>query len=1109
MIDLKKYLLFSFLSNKLRITIGVHALLGFVVANTFIFSNALFLSFYPTQWIPYLYFSQTLAEVIVSLLVGKYLVLNPIKHAIRLQLLSALIGIAAICLLPFGYYYTRFVVVLLLNSVAVTMAMIAWNASRNAFDFIEFKYISKVLPITSTMIKVLTGLANTWLVQFLPLQFMLYFIVIGLVASCFLIRLLVPLPFIKKYDKPVGAITTYPLFFNMFFFSMIIAAMYTIGDYMFSMKLAESFGEKGIVEYYANFIAIAFTLSSILSFFFIANIIKNGIIFLLIILPLYWLIVSPILMFDQSLIAITLMAGGNQLFVNNFFGLGREIILSSLPNEFRRHWQAAIEILPESIGAVCISLLLIVLNQYSSVFNLSIVVFTLSFILILFCIKIKKDFISTLSKEIMLKRFTDGDISPIQDTQTKKFVMQMLQSGNIKSIIFAYSLIGKDDIEAVSSTIIQHLDHENKLIRMEAIIWISTNQYQAALPKLINLLHEERDEEVLYYIISALSLFHYPGLKRHRHTWLKSTSFWLQAAAINSLLSSSAVQDKKTALTHFMDLSSHIHLIDEALVKTAPKPLLVPILKRLIANNNAFVSAYAIDLAFAIDSRDFLPYVVERIAGGGVLSHVEKYLIRHAEGSLLLLVGALDSTIKSHPLMAPSLIASLAVINLEEVEIHLHDYANKGNTLLRQYVALETLQRARKMPLSSTFKSVLLDFAFEEYYLIVTLRSMASHQSRSLGLEMQARASLATIRFLCWIASYYAPEAIFGLMPTILDVNSQEKRAKAIELLNTHIKNKSLIHATLRIFTSIMQVTDTMVHKKTKPLPLGGVPLNPKEIMQWLEEVMIFPGLSEHEIMRMAEKMTMLTLSKDMVIFKKGDEALCLYIILDGTVNIVKDNNQIIATLGKGRSFGEVSLLRHSIRKMHAISQSEGTLFCISRRDFEEIVKEFPDVYQKLSAAIHVYYDKWLFQCTNVIQGYAEERVMNLIQNVFILRQVVLFNKLPGETLSLIAQELETIPMYKDQIIFKENDLPSGLYIIDTGQVNIIRGNMLLATLDEFDFFGELAIIDDAPRTATAVAASDGNLLFLTKDTFDRITNDLPDVLRQVVKVIISYIRGC
>jgi predicted component of type VI protein secretion system len=89
------------------------------------------------------------------------------------------------------------------------------------------------------------------------------------------------------------------------------------------------------------------------------------------------------------------------------------------------------------------------------------------------------------------------------------------------------------------------------------------------------------------------------------------------------------------------------------------------------------------------------------------------------------------------------------------------------------------------------------------------------------------------------------------------------------------------------------------------------------------------------------------------------------------------------------------------------------------------------------------------------------------------------------------------------QAIFREGDAGSEMYIIESGSVEIVRAarpNDPLATLEAGDFFGEMSILEDQPRFASAVARNNCRLLRIDRAAFG-------DVLAQNVEIAIRIMR--
>jgi CRP-like cAMP-binding protein len=108
------------------------------------------------------------------------------------------------------------------------------------------------------------------------------------------------------------------------------------------------------------------------------------------------------------------------------------------------------------------------------------------------------------------------------------------------------------------------------------------------------------------------------------------------------------------------------------------------------------------------------------------------------------------------------------------------------------------------------------------------------------------------------------------------------------------------------------------------------------------------------------------------------------------------------------------------------------------------------------------------------------------------LSHVYLFRELTAgemDTLISIAQEKKAT---KDSVIFKEGDIGNAFYLIVSGSVRISTvvpgvGEEALAVLKEGEYFGEMALIDDAPRSASAIANEDVILLLIEKKQFRRL----------------------
>lgn len=133
---------------------------------------------------------------------------------------------------------------------------------------------------------------------------------------------------------------------------------------------------------------------------------------------------------------------------------------------------------------------------------------------------------------------------------------------------------------------------------------------------------------------------------------------------------------------------------------------------------------------------------------------------------------------------------------------------------------------------------------------------------------------------------------------------------------------------------------------------------------------------------------------------------------------------------------------------------------------------------------------------------------MDDLEKVFVLRRVLLFKMLIGEILLSLAEKITALDMKAGQTIFKKGDPANGMYIVVSGTVKVIKDSTIITKINADGFFGELALLDNEPRFADAIAETDGKLLFMDKKTFDQISDDQPTVFRETVNYVLQYLRG-
>ena len=92
-------------------------------------------------------------------------------------------------------------------------------------------------------------------------------------------------------------------------------------------------------------------------------------------------------------------------------------------------------------------------------------------------------------------------------------------------------------------------------------------------------------------------------------------------------------------------------------------------------------------------------------------------------------------------------------------------------------------------------------------------------------------------------------------------------------------------------------------------------------------------------------------------------------------------------------------------------------------------------------------------------------------------------------------------------VIFKQGDAAEELFIIQSGEVEIRLGNRRLEKLSNYNFFGEMALIDSAPRSATAVAVTDVKLVPVGEKQFLFLVSNTPYFALNVMRILARRLR--
>lgn len=118
-----------------------------------------------------------------------------------------------------------------------------------------------------------------------------------------------------------------------------------------------------------------------------------------------------------------------------------------------------------------------------------------------------------------------------------------------------------------------------------------------------------------------------------------------------------------------------------------------------------------------------------------------------------------------------------------------------------------------------------------------------------------------------------------------------------------------------------------------------------------------------------------------------------------------------------------------------------------------------------------------------------------------------LFMGLPREGLAVLGRRATEVEFPAGHTIARQGEIGTGLFIIVSGAVKVIRSGEQLARLGAGDFFGELSVLDRMPRTASVITEEETSCLALASWDFDAAVAESPSIALAILRGLALRLR--
>ena len=133
--------------------------------------------------------------------------------------------------------------------------------------------------------------------------------------------------------------------------------------------------------------------------------------------------------------------------------------------------------------------------------------------------------------------------------------------------------------------------------------------------------------------------------------------------------------------------------------------------------------------------------------------------------------------------------------------------------------------------------------------------------------------------------------------------------------------------------------------------------------------------------------------------------------------------------------------------------------------------------------------------------------MLSTVEKVLFLKSVDLFSRIPGEDLAQVASIAQEITFEQGDTIIQEGEMGDSLFLMIEGQVLVHRQGKEITKLGERESFGEMALLDNEPRSASVTATTDVTCLKVERDDFYDLMSEKIEIAHGIIRTLTHRLR--
>jgi CRP-like cAMP-binding protein len=226
---------------------------------------------------------------------------------------------------------------------------------------------------------------------------------------------------------------------------------------------------------------------------------------------------------------------------------------------------------------------------------------------------------------------------------------------------------------------------------------------------------------------------------------------------------------------------------------------------------------------------------------------------------------------------------------------------------------------------------------------------------------------------------------------------------------------------------------------------------------------------------------------------QKGDKA---YFLLEGEVSLAR-GRKMIDIVKAGEIVGEMAMVSQQPRSATALARTPCRVVALDARQFQETMQKMPEFALMLMSMT-------IDRIRLTVATLSMSRALSAEDR---WRECRVFD--PGSLAALTHELGDREPLYapRHKTLMKEGEAGVFMYVVQDGTVAISIKGKVVEKVGPGGVFGEMALVDKSPRTATATAESDCSLLTINRTDFLALVKARPDFAMSILRALADRLR--